>query len=194
MLSTATTDYEELTLCSSELPYEWYGLSITKAGYYTAAEQYVGMACDSVVHELTLNVYSQTLPTSVTLPIVRMGEAIDVSVPTAEIQAYIASDSWYAPNAMVAWYILDNNDWATLTDEPVASGINEVVMKYTIDSDCGSTESDRISITVEISAVENIHTDAEGTYKIIRDDKIFIIRGGKAYSILGRTINNWMPF
>jgi hypothetical protein len=67
-------------------------------------------------------------------------------------------------------------------------------MKYTIDSDCGSIESDQIIITVEITDVENIRTDAEGTYKIIRDDKIFIIRGGKAYSILGRTINNWMPF
>ena len=192
ILSATTTEYEELVLCPSELPYDWYGQTLTEPGNYTASEQYTGMECDSVVYELTLNIYTQTLPSSVTLPIVRMGEAIDVSVPTAEIQAHIAADTWYAPDALIAWYILDNSNWATLTDEPVSSGINEVVMKYAVDSDCGSVESDRIIIPVETTGVENIPTDEIGVYKVVRDNQIFIIRGGNIYSIVGHTIENGM--
>ena len=190
ILPDATTESETLALCPSELPYEWYGQSLTEAGTYSATEPYAGMECDSVVHELTLNIYTQTLPSSVTLPIVRMGEAIDVSVPTAEIQAHIAADTWYAPDALIAWYILDNSNWATLTDEPVSSGINEVVMKYAVDSDCGSVESDRIIIPVETTGVENIPTDEMGVYKVLRDNQIFIIRGGKIYSIVGHIIED----
>ena len=190
ILPEATTESETLVLCPSELPYDWYGQSITEAGTYSATEPYAGMECDSVVHELTLNIYTQTLPSSVTLPIVRMGEAIDVSVPTAEIQAHIAAETWYAPNALIAWYILDNSDWATLTDEPVSSGINEVVMKYAVETDCGSVESDRIIIPVETTGVENIPTDEMGVYKVVRDNQIFIIRGGKIYSIVGHIIKD----
>ena len=190
ILPEATTESETLVLCPSELPYDWYGQSITEAGTYSATEQYAGMECDSVVHELTLNIYTQTLPSSVTLPIVRMGEAIDVTIPTAEIQAHIAADTWYAPDALIAWYILDNSNWATLTDEPVSSGINEVVMKYAVDSDCGSVESDRIIIPVETTGVENIPTDEMGVYKVVRDNQIFIIRGGKIYSIVGHIIKD----
>ena len=190
ILPDATTESETLALCPSELPYEWHGQSITEAGTYSATEPYAGMECDSVIHELTLNVYVQTLPAAVTLPIVRMGEAIDVSVPTAEIQAHIAADTWYAPDALIAWYILDNSNWATLTDEPVSSGINEVVMKYAVDSDCGSVESDRIIIPVETTGVENIPTDEMGVYKVVRDNQIFIIRGGNIYSIVGHIIKD----
>ena len=190
ILPDATTESETLALCPSELPYEWYGQRLTEAGSYTATEQYAGMECDSVIHELTLNVYVQTLPTAITLPIVRTGEAIDVTIPTAEIQAHIAAETWYAPNALIAWYILDNSNWATLTDEPVSSGINEVVMKYAVDSDCGSVESDRIIIPVETTGVENIPTDEMGVYKVLRDNQIFIIRGGKIYSIVGHIIED----
>ena len=36
-----------------------------------------------------------------TLPVVRVGEPIDVTIPTEEIQAHITSENWYAPNAIV---------------------------------------------------------------------------------------------
>ena len=190
ILPDATTESETLALCPSELPYEWHGQSITEAGTYSATEPYAGMECDSVIHELTLNVYVQTLPAAVTLPIVRMGEAIDVSVPTAEIQAHIAADTWYAPNALVAWYILENRDWAALTNEPVAAGIEEVTLMYAVETDCGKVESDRIIIPVETTGVENIPTDEMGVYKVVRDNQIFIIRGGKIYSIVGHIIKD----
>jgi len=190
ILPDATTESETLALCPSELPYKWHGQSITEAGTYSATEPYAGMECDSVIHELTLNVYVQTLPATVTLPIVRMGEAIDVTIPTAEIQAHIAAETWYAPNALVAWYILENSDWASLTDEPVAVGIEEVTLKYVVETDCGVAESYKMVIAVETTGLENIPTDVMGVYKVLRDNKIFIIRGGKAYSIMGHLVGD----
>ena len=190
ILPDATTETEELALCPSELPYDWFGQSIIEAGTYSATEPYVGMECDSVIHELTLNVYVQTLPAAVTLPIVRMGEAIDVTIPTAEIQAHIAAETWYAPNALVAWYIMENSDWAALSADLVAVGITEVTLKYAVETDCGNVESDKMVIAVETTGLENIPTDVMGVYKVLRDNKIFIIRGGKAYSIMGHLVGD----
>ena len=188
ILPDAATETEELALCTSELPYEWYGQSLTEAGFYTATEQYAA-GCDSVVHKLTLNVYTQTRPEQVTLPIIREGEPIDVTIPTAEIQAHIAADTWYAPNALVNWYIQRNADWTILTTDPVESSVSEVVLKYAVDTDCGSIESEPMSISVETTAVDNIQTDKIETYKIIRDDKLWIIRNGNIYSAEGHLIS-----
>ncbi len=188
ILPEATTESEELALCPSELPYEWYGQTLTEAGLYTATEQYAGMECDSVIHEVTVNVYVQTLPAMVTQPIVRTGEAIDVSIPTAEIQAHIAAETWYAPNAEVAWYIMENSDWAVLTTEPVVAGTTQVVLKYAVATDCGSVESDNIVIDVIPTSVENTHTQSPTSdcQKILYEDHIYILRDGKIYSIMGQ--------
>lgn len=192
ILPDATTETETLALCSSELPYEWYGQVLTEAGTYSATEQYAGMECDSVIHELTLNVYVQTLPAQVTQPIVRKGEAINVTIPTAEIQAHIAAETWYAPNALVAWYILENSDWTALSAEPVATGITEVTLKYVVDTDCGNIESDKMVITVETTDVENIHSQSpiSNCRKILYEDHIYILREGKVYSVMGQEIGN----
>jgi hypothetical protein len=190
ILPDATTESETLALCPSELPYEWYGQSITEEGTYSATEQYAGMDCDSVIHELTLNVYVQTLPAAVTLPIVRTGEAIDATIPTAEIQAHIAAETWYAPNALVAWYILENSDWAALTDEPVAAGITEVILKYAVDTDCGNTESDKMVIAVGATDVENTQSQLpiSNCQKILSDNQLLIIRDGKTYNVMGQEL------
>ena len=191
ILPEALVENEELVLCPSELPYEWYGQSLTKAGSYTATEQYTGMECDSVIHELTLNVYVQTLPASVTLPIVRAGEAINVEVPTAEINAHIAADSWYAPNAVVAWYIQSNDTWSELTEEPVQAGISNIVLKYAVNSDCGSIESEVMNISVTTTAIENTQGNATQIYKIIHNGQLLIIRDGKTYTIMGQSLSNF---
>ena len=190
ILPEATTESETLALCPSELPYDWYGLWITDAGLYTATEQYAGMECDSIIHELTLNVYVQTLPATVTLPIVRTGEAIDVTIPTAEIQAHIATETWYAPNAEVAWYIMDNSDWAALTTEPVAAGTTQVVLKYAVATDCGNIESDNMVIDVTPTSVENTHTQSltSDCQKILYEDHIYILRDGKTYTVMGAEV------
>ena len=188
VLPDATTESEELALCPSELPYEWYGQWLTEAGSYTASEQYVGMDCDSIIHELTVNVYVQTLPAVVTLPIVRTGEAIDVTIPTAEIQAHIAAETWYAPNAEVVWYIIENSDWAALTTEPVKAGTTQVVLKYAVATDCGNIESDNMVIDVIPTSVENTHTQSpiSNYQKILYEDHIYILRDGKIYTIMGQ--------
>ena len=191
ILPEAEVENEELVLCPSELPYEWYGQSLTKAGSYTATEQYTGMECDSVIHELTLNVYVQTLPASVTLPIVRAGEAINVEAPTAEINAHIAATSWYAPNAVVAWYIQSNDTWSALTEEPVKAGISNIVLKYAVNSDCGSIESEVMNISVTTTAIENTQGNATQIYKIIHNGQLLIIRDGKTYTIMGQSLNNF---
>ncbi len=188
ILPDATTESETLVLCSSELPYDWYGQTLTEPGNYTASEQYAGMECDSVVHELTLNIYTQTLPSSVTLPIVHTGEAIDVTIPTAEIQAHIAAETWYAPNAEVAWYIMADSDWTTLTDEPVKAGISQVVLKYAVESDCGSIESNTMTISVETTDIENTQCEGVEVYKVIRADRVLIIRDSKTYDLLGNRL------
>ena len=191
ILPDAEVENEELVLCPSELPYEWYGQSLTKAGSYTATEQYTGMECDSVIHELTLNVYVQTLPASVTLPIVRAGEAINVEAPTAEINAHIAADSWYAPNAVVAWYIQSNDTWSELTEEPVKAGISNIVLKYAVNSDCGSIESEVMNISVTTTAIENTQGNATQIYKIIHNGQLLIIRDGKTYTIMGQSLSDF---
>ena len=190
ILPNATTESETLALCPSELPYEWYGQTLTEAGLYTATEQYAGMECDSVIHELTLNVYVQTLPAAVTLPIVRTGEAIDVTTPTAEIQAHIAAETWYAPNAEVAWYILENSDWTALTDEPVAASITEVIIKYAVETDCGNIESDKMVIAIEPTGVENTNSPSpiSNCRKVLYEDHIYILREGKVYSVMGHEL------
>ncbi len=190
ILPDATTESETFALCPSELPYEWYGQVLTEAGTYSATEQYAGMECDSVIHELTVNVYVQTLPAQVTQPIVRKGEAINVTIPTAEIQAHIAAETWYAPNALVAWHILENSDWTALTDAPVAAGIKEVILKYAVETDCGNVESDKMVITVETTDVENIHSQSpiSNCQKILYEDHIYILRDGKIYSIMGQEL------
>ena len=190
ILPDATTESETLALCPSELPYEWYGQWLTETGTYSATEQYVGMECDSIIHELTLNVYVQTLPAAVTLPIVRTGEAIDVTTPTAEIQAHIAAETWYAPNAEVAWYIMDNSDWAALSAEPVATGITEVTLKYVVDTDCGNVESDKIVINLKTTDMENTQSQSptSNCQKILYEDHIYILREGKIYSVMGHEL------
>ena len=191
ILPEALVENEELVLCPSELPYEWYGQSLTKAGSYTATEQYTGMECDSVIHELTLNVYVQTLPASVTLPIVRAGEAINIEAPTAEINAHIAADSWYAPNAVVAWYIQSNDTWSELTEEPVKAGISNIVLKYAVNSDCGSIESEVMNISFTTTVIENTQGNATPIYKIIHNGQLLIIRDGKIYNTMGQSLCNF---
>ena len=190
ILPEAVTESEELALCPSELPYEWYGQSITEAGTYSVTEPYAGMECDSVIHEVTVNVYVHTLPATVTQPIVRTGEAIDVTIPTAEIQAYITAETWYAPNAEVAWYIMENSDWAALTTDPVAAGTKQVVLKYAVETDCGNMESDNMVIDVIPTSVENTDSQSpiSNCQKVIHNGQLYILRDGKTYNVMGQEL------
>ena len=188
ILPEAVIEEEEVVLCPSDLPYTWYDQTITAAGTYTAVEQYATYGCDSVIHIVRVQTYVLNLPTTVSSPIVRTGEAINVEVATAEIQAHITAESWYAPNAFIVWYILSNDTWNTLTDEPVQTGITEITLKYAVESDCGSIESDEMNIDVIITAIENVHSHSTDTYKVLHNGELLIHRNGKFYTITGRVI------
>ena len=190
VLPPMRTEQHTLTICENELPYTWRYYELSSAGKYKFVEQYEGVELDSVCFILDLNIYSQTLPAAVTLPIVRTGEAIDVTIPTAEIQAHIATETWYAPNALVTWYIMDNSDWAALSAEPVAAGTTQVVLKYAVETDCGNIESENMVIAIEPTGVENTQSPSpiSNCQKILHEDHIYILRESKIYTIMGAEV------
>ena len=190
VLPPMRTEQHTLTICENELPYTWRYYELSSSGKYKFVEQYEGVDLDSVCFMIDLNIYSQTLPAAVTLPIVRTGEAIDVTIPTAEIQAHIAAETWYAPNAEIAWYIMENSDWAALTAEPVAVGTTQVVLKYAVETDCGNIESDNMVIDVIPTSVENTDSQSpiSNCQKILYEDHIYLLRDGKMYSIMGQEL------
>ena len=179
-------DSEEVIVCASDLPYYWYGRKLTKVGVYTHAEPFAKVGCDSVIHTLTLDTYKMTLPNAVTLPIARAGEPINILVPTEEIQAHIDAQTWYAPNPIISWYVMQNAVWTEVSDEPVGEDVQDLILKYAVDTDCGKVESKNMKISVIPTAVDDITASDECTVrKVIMDDKVFIIRGNKMYSLMG---------
>ena len=154
-------EYEELTLCPSDLPYLWHGQSLTKPGTYTDREQYTQYDCDRVEYHLTLKVYDFSAPAKVTMPRALCGNMVDVIAATEEIEAYIASIPSYAANATIGWQIKKNGAWATLTNEPVKGGVGEITLRYVIYSECGSLPSEEMVVPVEMPTPEN-NVDMDG--------------------------------
>ena len=154
VLPEMATESQTLVVCPSELPYMWYGQSLTTSGTYTAYEQFTTSECDSVEHVLNLTVLVLDAPTSITLPVVVCGQIIDVTTATAELEAHIAADN-YANNAKIEWLMKFNDVWGPLSNEPVHASIEQVTIKYVITTDCGTIESDEFVITVESRNPEN---------------------------------------
>jgi hypothetical protein len=114
-----------------------------------------------------------------------------VTIPTAEIQAHVDAEIWYAPNALVTWYILDNSNWARLTAEPVKAGTKQVVLKYAVETDCGNVESaEKVIIADETIDVENISNQLPITncQKVLRNGQLLILRDGVEYNLMGTEI------
>ncbi len=148
-------DYQDIYACPSELPYRWYGHALTVSGEYRVREQFAGTSCDSVEHVLNFVVYDMSLPTTVTTPIAVCGNSVDVTIPTAEIEAYIASIADYAPAATVTWFVNKSGIWEALTSEIVTGNMNEIVLKYVISTTCGDLESEVMIAPVEMPTPEN---------------------------------------
>ena len=89
---------------------------------------------------------------------------------------------------MVAWYIQGNDTWSALTEEPVKAGISNIVLKYAVNSDCGSIESEVMNISVTTTAIENTQGNATQIYKIIHNGQLLIIRDGNRYTLMGQTV------
>ena len=189
ILPEAVTEVDTLTICASDLPYDWYGQLLTQTGTYTAAEKYANRDCDSVIHQLNLQIYVQTLPLAVTPPVVYAGKKIDVSVPTEEIQAFINAETLYAPQSTITWYVKNNTEWQLLTDEIINFESSQIELKYVVETDCGNQESTSMSITILTTNLEEAISQEGVVKKVIYDNNIYIIRNGVVYTIMGQKVD-----
>lgn len=189
ILPEAVTEVDTLTICASDLPYDWYGQLLTQTGTYTAAEKYANRDCDSVIHQLNLQIYVQTLPLAVTPPVVYAGKKIDVSVPTEEIQAFINAETLYAPQSTITWYVKNNTEWQLLTDEIINFESSQIELKYVVETDCGNQESTSMSITILTTNLEEAISQESVVKKVIYDNNIYIIRNGVVYTIMGQKVD-----
>lgn len=189
ILPEAVTEVDTLTICASDLPYDWYGQLLTQTGTYTAAEKYANRDCDSVIHQLNLQIYVQTLPLAVTPPVVYAGKKIDVSVPTEEIQAFINAETLYAPQSTITWYVKNNTEWQLLTDEIINFESSQIELKYVVETDCGNQESTSMSITILTTNLEESMSQESVVKKVIYDNNIYIIRNGVVYTIIGQHVD-----
>ena len=156
VLSNVTVVTENLTLCKSELPYAWFGQSLTTAGTYTATKQYAGHACDSVEYILTLTIYDVTLPAITEDDILAIcGNAVDVTKANALFHEHVNNEPLYAPNPEIRWYILVGNTYTDLTYDAIDGTQAEVTLKFAVTTDCGTVESDPITVQVQTPTPEN---------------------------------------
>lgn len=96
-----------------------------------------------------IKVFRTTMPTIEESDIVAIcGKAIDHSAADAFINDAIEAEPLYAPNATVAWKILDG-DWKLLDESAIDGQTETVTLKYVIASDCGEKESEPIVVNVE---------------------------------------------
>jgi hypothetical protein len=168
-------EYEEITVCPSELPFVWNGLTLTEAGEYRVREQYTHYDCDRTEYVLTLHVYNFSAPAKVTMPRAICGNPVDVTAATAEIEAYLDAQDLYAPNATVVWQIKNNGRWEAKIHEPVKGSMSEVTVRYVIYSDCGSLQSPEMTVPVEMPTPEN-DVDMDGiSIQSLYGNRIFML-------------------
>jgi hypothetical protein len=78
--------------------------------------------------------------------------------------------------------------WEVLTTEPIKNGTSQIVLKYAVNSDCGSVESQGMIISVLTTGVENLPNGKTSPQKLIRDGQLLIMRDGKTYNAQGAAL------
>ena len=175
VLPKMITERENIFACPSECPYKWNDQYLTASGTYYYYKQFVDNEdCDSVEYVLTFTVYDMSLPTTVTTPIAICGKAVNMMDATDEVEAYIASIPTYAPNAIVVWQEWVDGAWIDYTYEPLKGSQNEVIMRYVVISDCGTTASARMTLVVEQPTPENSPELDDLSVKSKYDNRIFL--------------------
>ena len=135
--------------------YDWRGYTFNAPGTYTHTIQNA-LGCDSIIYTLELLQYVNTIPTITADDIIAIcGNAIDVTLADAVVNAHIASEALYAPNAKIEWYILSGNTYTEMTNTAIDGTITEVTVMYAVVTDCGIVESDPVTVTVETPTPEN---------------------------------------
>jgi hypothetical protein len=185
ILPPAEIQRDTIYVCASDLPYEWYDVLITESGVYSHTETYQTTQCDSVLLELVLGIYTQSLPSEITMPIVNRGAPIDVTAATADILTHIESDTWYAPNALVTWKVKYDAEWELLSDIPVDTAIKKLLLKYLVESDCGIIESEEMVFDFCTTNLDIQSPLQPSVRKVFYQNTMYIIRDGKVYDTLG---------
>ena len=159
------------------------GDSCTESGQYTFIFT-ASNSCDSIVL-LDLVIYDQSLPIAVSMPVVKVGEPVDVTDAQADICTHINTAPNYAPNAVVSWFIKQGGEWQTLTADPIAADASVVTLKYEIVTECGVISSDDMVIPIVTTGVIN----SEGTRwvyrKILHNGRLVISHDGRTFNAQG---------
>jgi hypothetical protein len=143
------------------------------------------------VYNLYLTTFNQALPEEISRPVVEVGDqgiVIDTSVSTEEIMNFIDADPWYAPYASVTWWIYDNQTWNPLNSSSLDSNTLEVILKYTVQTDCGIVESEEYVYNFTTTGVEEGAVGTSGVRKIFQQNQIYILRDGHIYTTLGTRV------
>ena len=114
-----------------------------------------GVLTDSIYH-YSVQPYVMTLPTITVDDIVAVcGKAVNVGKANSTFIEYIKNEPLYAPNAVMRWYILVGDTYTELTDDAIDGTQTEITIKFTITTDCGTIESEPITVRVETPSPEN---------------------------------------
>ena len=186
-------EHDTILLCASELPYNWFGQALDQTGDFVYSKTYPE-GCDSIVYNLYLTTFNQALPEEISRPVVEVddqGIVIDTLVSTEEIMNFIDADPWYAPYALVTWWIYDNQTWIplnALNDSPLDSNTLEVKLKYTVQTDCGIVESEEYVYNFTTTGVEEGAVGTSGVRKIFLNNQLYLLRDGRIYTTLGTQV------
>ena len=183
-------EHDTILLCASELPYNWFGQALDQTGDFVYSKTYPE-GCDSIVYNLYLTTFNQALPEEISRPVVEVddqGIVIDTLVSTEEIMNFIDADPWYAPYALVTWWIYDNQNWNPLNDSPLDSNTLEVKLKYTVQTDCGIVESEVYEYNFTTTGVEEGAIGTSGVRKIFLNNQLYLLRDGRIYTTLGTQV------
>jgi hypothetical protein len=175
-------------VCEGDNHEEW-GKTYSQPGIYRDTIHNV-IGCDSLVLELRLGYYDTSLPMSVTPPFVQVGQPVDVTAPTAELEDYFYDRKmWYAPNPVVTWWVYKSGSWTLLTDAPVPSGTTSMTFMYDVTTDCEVVESDMITVSTQTTDVSGNALPVGGVQKVFVDGILYIVRDGKMYTAQGHEVH-----
>ena len=135
--------------------YDWRGDTFNAPGtYYHTILNSLG--CDSIIYTLELLQYVNSLPTITEADILAVcGNAVDVTKANAIFLDHVNNEPLYAPNAVINWYIFSGDKYTALTTDAIDGTQAEITLKFTITTDCGTIESDSITVQVQTPTPEN---------------------------------------
>ena len=135
--------------------YDWRGDTFNAPGtYYHTILNSLG--CDSIIYTLELLQYVNSLPAITEADILAVcGNAVDVTKANTLFLEHVKNEPLYAPNAVLRWYILVDNTYTDLTYDAIDGTQTEITLKFAVTTDCGTVESDPITVQVQTPTPEN---------------------------------------